>query len=160
MDIGQRIMELRKRRGMTQEQLAEILGTTRQAVSKWESGKSTPDLDYAIAMGKHFGVSMDYLLLGQDMLITVSSEAQTHKKNKAALFYVLLAIGIMLCLLLPLVADIYRNIIFQSKGVAYTNPNLYLFEWPLKGLTCIAVGTSLTGLGGIIWLWYRKNKYK
>ena len=64
MDIGQRIMDLRKKRGMTQEHLAEVLGTTRQAVSKWESGKSAPDLDYAIAMGKYFGVSMDYLLLG------------------------------------------------------------------------------------------------
>lgn len=64
MHVGKRIAELRRKQGLTQEQLGQLLGTTRQAVSKWESGKSNPDLDYVIHMGMLFRVSMDELLLG------------------------------------------------------------------------------------------------
>ena len=70
--------------------------------------------------------------------------------NKATLFYILLVIGILLCLLLPLIAEIYRNYIFQCKGVAHTDPNLYLTEWPLIGLTYIALGSALAGIFGLL----------
>ena len=159
MEIGQRIAELRKKQGMTQEQLADILGTTRQAVSKWESGKSTPDLYYAIAMGRHFGVSMDYLLLGSEEKAPVTEEAPGRPKSKKV-FIVLLAFGVFLCLLLPLMAEVYRNYIFQCKGVAYTDADLYLREWPLAGVTFLAWGSALTGIGGLVWPKYKEYKDK
>ena len=91
MAIGQRISELRKKNGLTQEQLAEELGTTRQAISKWESEKSSPDIDSVIRMGTLFDVSMDYLLLGEDKLdkthspdplpSTTSSQWMTCKRS-------------------------------------------------------------------------------
>ena len=52
MTLGQRIQELRKRAGLTQEQLAEQLGVTRQAVSKWESDNGVPELDALIALSR------------------------------------------------------------------------------------------------------------
>ena len=61
MNIGYKIKELRKQRGITQEQLAESLGVSFQAVSKWETSIALPDITLAPAIASYFGVSMDVL---------------------------------------------------------------------------------------------------
>lgn len=66
MNLGERIFELRKQNGLSQEELAEKLGVSRQSVSKWESGNVMPDIDKAVAMCELFGVTTDYLLTGKD----------------------------------------------------------------------------------------------
>jgi len=63
MNFGEKLQLLRKARGLSQEALAEQLGVTRQAVSKWELGDATPDLENVVALARFFGVSTDYLLL-------------------------------------------------------------------------------------------------
>lgn len=63
MEIGNKIHELRKISGMTQEQLAEKLNVSRQTVSKWESGGTVPDLDSMVRLSKMFYLSLDDLLL-------------------------------------------------------------------------------------------------
>ena len=62
MVLADKIMELRKRNGWSQEELAERLGVSRQAVSKWEGATSMPDMDKVVKMSEIFGVSTDYLL--------------------------------------------------------------------------------------------------
>lgn len=62
MTIGQKIMSMRKARGWSQEELAERIGVTRQAVSRWEADSSKPDAEKIIAVCDLFGVSADYLL--------------------------------------------------------------------------------------------------
>ena len=62
MILGEKIVQLRKQRGWSQEELASQLGISRQSVSKWESGASIPDLDKIIKMSSLFGVTTDYLL--------------------------------------------------------------------------------------------------
>lgn len=62
MILADKIIKLRKQRGWSQEQLAEMLNVSRQSVSKWEGGLSIPDLDKIIKMSSLFGVSTDYLL--------------------------------------------------------------------------------------------------
>ena len=64
MNVPERIQELRKQKGISQEELANELGVSRQAVSKWESGQSFPELDNIIALSDFFGVSADYILKG------------------------------------------------------------------------------------------------
>lgn len=66
MDLSERIRDLRKQKGLSQEQLAEMLDVSRQAVSKWEGGQSSPDLDKITTISELFGVSTDYLLKGLD----------------------------------------------------------------------------------------------
>ena len=61
MTIGNKIKELRKKRGITQEQLAESVGVSFQAVSKWENGIALPDITLAPILASYFGVSMDTL---------------------------------------------------------------------------------------------------
>ena len=60
--LGDKLFELRKREGLSQEALAERLGVSRQAVSKWECGESLPDTDNLITISKLFGVSLDELV--------------------------------------------------------------------------------------------------
>ena len=60
--IGTRIKELRKRKNVTQEQLADVLGVTNQAVSRWESESGYPDIEYIIPIANFFRVTANYLL--------------------------------------------------------------------------------------------------
>lgn len=76
MDIASRIQNLRKTRGISQEELADKAGVSRQAVSKWESGQSVPDLDKIIIMSEYFGVTTDYILKG-----TEPTKANEEKSN-------------------------------------------------------------------------------
>lgn len=62
MALSEKLTELRKREGMSQEQLADRLGVTRQSVSKWESGTAVPELVKLISLSDVFGVSIDYLV--------------------------------------------------------------------------------------------------
>ena len=64
MNVPERIQELRKSKGISQEELANELGISRQAVSKWESGQSSPELDNIVALSEYFGVSADHILKG------------------------------------------------------------------------------------------------
>ena len=64
MNISDRIQSLRKAKGITQEQLADAVGVSRQAVSKWEAEQSVPDLERVVAMAEYFDVTTDYLLRG------------------------------------------------------------------------------------------------
>ena len=64
MTIADRIQSLRKAKGMSQEELADAIGVSRQAVSKWESEQTTPDLDKIVVMSDVFEVTTDYLLKG------------------------------------------------------------------------------------------------
>lgn len=64
MNIADRIQHLRKVKGVSQEELADKIGVSRQAVSKWESEQSIPDIDKVIIMSTYFDVATDYLLKG------------------------------------------------------------------------------------------------
>ena len=64
MDFGKQIKQMRLERKLTQEQLANHLGVSRQAVSNWENNKNLPDLELIIAISKLFSVSLDDLILG------------------------------------------------------------------------------------------------
>lgn len=63
MNIAEKIVLLRKKKGISQEELANELNTSRQAISKWENNQSTPDLEKLVALSKYFNVTTDYLLI-------------------------------------------------------------------------------------------------
>ena len=62
IEIANRLVNLRKKNGLSQEQLAAKLGLSRQAVSKWERAEASPDTDNLICLAKLYGVSLDDLL--------------------------------------------------------------------------------------------------
>jgi len=81
MSIADRIQHLRKLKGISQEELADKVGVSRQAVSKWESEQSIPDLDKIIMMSDYFEVTTDYLLKGIE-----TRKQETGKTLNANLF--------------------------------------------------------------------------
>ena len=66
LELKDRIAAVRKAAGLTQEQLGELVGVTRQAVSKWESGQTAPDAATIAALCQALHVSADYVLLGKE----------------------------------------------------------------------------------------------
>lgn len=66
MSIAERLQELRKQSGYSQEQVAEMLGLSRQAISKWESGQGKPEIDNIVKLTEIYDVSADYILLGTE----------------------------------------------------------------------------------------------
>lgn len=74
MDFQTRLLELRKGAGLSQEALAELLNVTRQAVQKWESGASKPDLDNLTALADYFQVSLDYLVTGREPVLPAAEQ--------------------------------------------------------------------------------------
>ena len=83
MQIGEKIYQLRKTAGITQEQLASHLNVSRQTVSKWESGGSVPDIDSVVKISKLFQISLDELLL-DDSAETVEEQAQGEEDTSTS----------------------------------------------------------------------------
>ena len=81
MEFNEKLQELRKQKGLTQEELAEVLFVSRTAVSKWESGRGYPNIDSLKAIAKFFKVTIDELLSG-DELLTIAEENTRQKENQ------------------------------------------------------------------------------
>ena len=122
MTLGEKISKLRKEYNYTQEQLADILGVSRQSISKWESDIAYPETDKLIEVGKLFDCSMDYLLK-EDVIekngvqasgFTEKVEEISRKvltdKNKGKAKKILKIIGIILAVFL--VVDIISMILY------------------------------------------------
>ena len=75
-----RLAELRKSRGLSQEELADKLGVTRQAVSKWERAESAPDTDNLIELAKIYGVTLDELVNGETQKAEINEEQSTEER--------------------------------------------------------------------------------
>ena len=82
MNIADRIQNLRKSKGISQEEFADKIGVSRQSVSKWESEQSVPDIDKVIIMSDFFDVTTDYILKG------IENEKQANEKALNATIFV------------------------------------------------------------------------
>lgn len=116
MILADKIMELRKKNGWSQEELAEKIGVSRQSVSKWESAQAVPDLNKILVLSEVFGVTTDYLLKDEmveeeylEMQQDISEEVRHITMEQANEFMGLkqmtaprIAIGVALCILSPI----------------------------------------------------------
>lgn len=113
MEFHEKFQELRKNRGLTQEELAECLYVSRTAISKWESGRGYPSIDSLKEISKFFSVSIDDLLSG-DKLLSIA-----EKENKANLRRMCdLVLGIVdLCSVILIILPMYPN---EMNGFVYS----------------------------------------
>ena len=81
MTFGQKLKEIRKKFGLSQEQLAEIMNVSRQAITKWESESGLPDISNLKELAKVFGVTVDYLLDDKNTLPLLSMRKELDKKK-------------------------------------------------------------------------------
>lgn len=109
MNLSEKILALRKSRGMSQEELAEKLDVSRQSVSKWETGQAMPELDKIVAISRLFDITTDYLLkeseveelaFKADMLEKRQEQMLIREKKKDIAFRrILYTVGIYLIFL-------------------------------------------------------------
>ena len=170
MILADKIITLRKKNGWSQEELAEQVGVSRQAISKWESAQSVPDLDKILRMSEIFGVTTDFLLKDEmeteeytgstaedSPLRGVSMEEANaylaFKRNAAYKF----ALGVLLCIYSPIcliylgaLADAGRmtEVMASAIGVSV-----------LLGIVAVAVSTFIvTALAGRPWEYIDQKK--
>ena len=89
MTLGQKLKEIRKRFGLSQEQLAEIMNVSRQAITKWENDGGLPDVSNLQELSKVFGITVDYLLNDENGLPALSMRKELNKekyKNKLTMY--------------------------------------------------------------------------
>lgn len=105
MEFHEKLQELRKNRGITQEELAESLYVSRTTVSKWESGRGYPSIDSLKEISKYFSITIDELL-SSDKLLSIA-----EKENKANLQKICdLSFGMIdTCSLMLIVLPLYPN---------------------------------------------------
>ena len=99
MNMADRIQHLRKSKGISQEELADKVGVSRQAVSKWESKQSTPDIEKVILLSDFFDVTTDYLLKGIEPVsenITKKSDARIFSLVGSVFNFIGLVVAIMI----------------------------------------------------------------
>ena len=82
IEIADRLVKLRKKYGYSQEELADKLGLSRQAVSKWERAEASPDTDNLICLAKLYGVSLDELLATDEDIDTIVKEQVKDEEKK------------------------------------------------------------------------------
>ena len=105
MEFNEKIQELRKQKGLTQEELAEKLYVSRTAISKWESGKGYPNIESLKAIAKFFSVTVDELLSTDEVLTIAEEDNQRKEKCFRDLIYGLLDLSIAMLLFLPFFAE-------------------------------------------------------
>ena len=82
IEIANRLVELRKKSGLSQEDLADKLGVSRQAVSKWERAESSPDTDNLICLAKIYGVSLDDILNTDQSVEEIAEDKRLSEEGK------------------------------------------------------------------------------
>lgn len=109
MELGEKILELRKKMNFSQEELAEKVNVTRQTISKWELGETCPDIKQAKELSKIFSISLDEMV-GNDISEVVVEKVSNTEKLASLILRVLRYLGIILVCLV--VVDIVAFIIF------------------------------------------------
>ena len=102
MEIGNKIMELRKKNGLSQEELAEKVGVARQTISKWELGETSPDLKQSKELAQIFKVSLDELTNNDINNILIEKVSNTEKLA-GIILTILKVFGILFVLFIVLI---------------------------------------------------------
>ena len=126
MEFNEKLQELRKQKGLTQEELAEYLYVSRTAISKWESGRGFPNIESLKAISKFFSVSLDELLSGEEILAIAEKEHKEKERTIRDLVFSLLDCGMALLLFLPFFGQKADGIIQEVSLLVLNSIQSYL----------------------------------
>ena len=126
MEFNEKLQELRKQKGLTQEELAETLYVSRTAISKWESGRGFPNIESLKAISKFFSVSLDELLSGEEILAIAENDHKQKERTLRDLIFGLLDCGMALLLFLPLFGQKADGVIREVSLLALSAIQPYL----------------------------------
>ncbi len=163
MKLSEKLLALRKQRGMSQEELAEKLDVSRQAVSRWETGSAQPDASNLLQLSKLYGVTADYLLNDEyegDRDVPIVRQTAAHAKQRVRQTLALcvacvgalgnLAVYILSrCIEVMVPRTVYHNgKTLQEFASNHTDHSYRYFirEYDLEFLTALCWGALLAGL--------------
>ncbi len=126
MEFNKKLQELRKQKGLTQEELAEHLFVSRTAVSKWESGRGYPNLDSLKEISRFFGISIDDLLSGDELLTAAEEDNKQKEKQIRSLVFGLLDLSTAMFFFLPLFREFSGELIREVSLSSLEGISLYL----------------------------------
>lgn len=120
MEFYEKLQELRKNRGLTQEELAEALYVSRTAISKWESGRGYPSIDSLKEISNYFSVTIDDLLSGEKVLSIAEKENKSNIQSLCDLLLGIVDIFSLILIVLPLYPNTIDGYIGSVNLFAYT----------------------------------------
>ena len=119
MEFHEKLQELRKNRGLTQEELAEALYVSRTAISKWESGRGYPSIDSLKEISKYFSVTIDDLLSGEKLISIAEKENRSNIRNICNLLFGIVDLFFLVLIILPLYPNTIEGHIYSVNLIAY-----------------------------------------
>ena len=125
MEFGEKLQELRKKKGLTQEELAEALYVSRTAVSKWESGRGYPNIDSLKEISKFFSVSIDELLSGEKLLSIAKKENKSNIKNMCDLLFGIVDLFSLILIILPLYPNTIDDFVYSVNLLNYAQTSQF-----------------------------------
>lgn len=141
MEFHEKLQELRKSRGLTQEELAEALFVSRTAISKWESGRGYPSIDSLKEIARFFSVTIDELLSGEKLLSIAEKENQSNMQNLCRMLAGAIDLFYFLLIVLPLYPKSMDGFISSVNLTAYTETTAFnrVIYWGMF-LSLIVIG--------------------
>ncbi|MBE6799879.1 MAG: helix-turn-helix transcriptional regulator [Ruminococcaceae bacterium] len=130
MEFNEKLQELRKNKGLTQEELAEILYVSRTAISKWESGRGYPNIESLKELSKFFEVSIDDLLSGEKLLSIAEKENKSNIRNICDLLFGIVDLFSFILVVLPLYPNTIDGFVYSVNLLNYyetTSINLVIY---------------------------------
>ena len=119
MEFHEKLQELRKSRGLTQEELAGILFVSRTAISKWESGRGYPSIDSLKEISNYYSVTIDDLLSGEKLLSIAEKENKANIRNICNLLFGIVDICSFLLIFLPLYPNRIDGFVYSVNLISY-----------------------------------------
>lgn len=126
MEFHEKLQELRKQKGLTQEELAQSLYVSRTAVSKWESGRGYPNIDSLKAIARFFSVTVDDLLSGDEILTLAEADHRQKELHFRDLVFGLLDLSAILFLFLPIFGQHSGGVLSEVSLLSLTGIAVYL----------------------------------
>jgi transcriptional regulator with XRE-family HTH domain len=124
MEFHEKLQELRKNRGLTQEELAEALYVSRTAVSKWESGRGYPSIDSLKEISKYYSVTIDELLSSEKLLFIAENENKSNIRSMCDLLFGMVDVCFFMLIVLPLYPNTMEEYVYSVNLFAYTETTL------------------------------------
>ena len=126
MEFNEKLQELRKNKGLTQEELAEALYVSRTAISKWESGRGYPSIDSLKEIAKYFSVTIDELLSSNEVLSIAEEDNKQKEKHFRSLVFGLLDISVLMFFFLPFFGQKANGVIQEVSLLSLNEITTYL----------------------------------
>lgn len=154
MEFNEKLQELRKSRGLTQEELAEALFVSRTAISKWESGRGYPNLDSLKEISKYFSITIDELLSGDKLISIAEKENQSNIQSICDLLFGIVDLFSLVLIFLPLYPKPVDGYIYSVNLFEYEDTAVTIREYPLVYWT-VFIALIIAGIVKILFTHFK-----